>query len=81
VRRALRKGEAVSAYFKFSPISDGFTVLSLTNREIAGGLSYQRALSNGHPLTISADVASLTLTLSGVTISSTTFSLGAGYGF
>jgi hypothetical protein len=39
-RRTLGNGAIAGAYFKFSPVTDGLSPLSLSNREIAAGLSY-----------------------------------------
>jgi len=41
LRRVLGNGGAIATYFKFSPISQGFALMSFTNFEIATGLHYQ----------------------------------------
>jgi hypothetical protein len=81
IRRALKHGQTISGYLKYSPINDGLHVLALSNRELAGGLAFALPLGNGHPFAVTFDAANLALSFGGVTISSTTFTLGAGYGF
>lgn len=41
LRRTFNNGAAVLGYFKFSPIAQGFTLMSFTNFELAGGVHYQ----------------------------------------
>jgi hypothetical protein len=78
--RTFRSGSSVQTYFKFAPVSDQFTFLGLSNREIATGLSYNfppdRARRN---FSLTFDWANLTVQEGAIQASSTTISLGAGY--
>ena len=40
IRYSRSNGDQVSGYFKFSPLSAGFSLLSMANRELATGVSY-----------------------------------------
>ena len=44
IQRTFSSGDQAQAYFKYSPVSTGFTLLSLSNRELALGLAYTRPL-------------------------------------
>jgi hypothetical protein len=75
------KGDSASAYVKFSPVSNGGTKLSLSNHEIAGGVSYSFKPNNGHFPTIALDIASLDLVVEGLKVTSNSTSLSVGYNF
>lgn len=84
--RTLKGGNSIVSYFKFSPVSSGTDALKFKNRELAFGGAFVQLLKNGHPLSYSLDVASFQLAIPIVTgteakISSTSVSLGIGYGF
>jgi len=80
ISRTFYSGSSLSTYFKFSPISDQFTVLSFSNREIASGLSYNFAPNSaGRNFSLMFDWANLTVQDVGVKASSTTLSFGMGY--
>jgi hypothetical protein len=78
--RTFESGSSLSAYFKFSPVSDQFTVLSFSNREIASGLSYNFSPNHaGQNFLLTFDWANLIVREVGTEASSTTLSLGGGY--
>jgi hypothetical protein len=80
ISRGLKGGARVGAYFKYSPIMSGLSVLSLSNRELALGANWTRPLKSGHPLSVSVDFANLGFKVGTSTVSSTSLSLSAGYG-
>jgi hypothetical protein len=71
----------VAGYLKYSPVGSGLGIESFGNREIAVGFSWTRKLKTGHPLSASLDFANLSFTVDDSQISSTSFSLSAGYGW
>ena len=78
--RTLNSGARASAYFKLSPVSDQFTILSLANREIAAGLEYDFVPDRtGHSWLARFDWANLVVNDNGLQASSSTLSLSAGY--
>jgi hypothetical protein len=86
LRKLFPGGKSAFVYFKFSPVTNGATaILSIANREIAGGGGYSWPLANKHLLTVTLDVASLQLSLQDPTVgtissNTTSVSLGLGYG-
>jgi hypothetical protein len=78
--RTLKNRDTLVGYLKFSPIGGSFRILSLANNEKAFGMSYVRPLAGGRSIAASLDIANLSLTIQGVNLSSTSFSLGVGYG-
>jgi hypothetical protein len=81
LRRSFSGGSSVMAYIKYSPVTSGFSVLSLDNRELAIGGGYIIPLKSGNSISITLDSASLDLVLEDVTISSRSVTLGFGYSF
>jgi hypothetical protein len=81
IRRVFRKGDAVSGYFKFSPVSSDFSFDSPENHEIAAGIAYSRPVFNGKSLGISFDASSLHVLVEAVEIGTITYTLGLSYGF
>jgi hypothetical protein len=82
VKKNLGATDSLQAYFKLSPISDGLGVQSLSNRELALGLSWSHLLGNGHPLVVGLDVSSVKLMyLDKFDVRMSSLSLGCGYGF
>jgi len=78
VTKMLGPQNILSGYFKFSPVSDGLSVLHLGNREIALGVAWMRKVGNFN-LRVSLDVAELRLNLvENGGIVSRTASLGIG---
>jgi hypothetical protein len=86
IRRSFKKGNAVAAYAKYSPVSSNFALLNFSNREIAAGGAYIHPRKNGHSISISVDYSNIHFFLvdaddNPVTVNTTTLSLGVGYGF
>jgi hypothetical protein len=79
VQRTLTARDSVGAYFKFSPVADGISPLSLSNRELAAGIAYSRKLANEKRVSVSLDAARLDLDVQSVVIRSQSLSLGVGY--
>jgi hypothetical protein len=79
--RALANGNHIYGYAKFSPIMDGFSFLSLSNREIAFGAGWVHPLSNGRSWSIGLDLAQFEFTVTDSHVTSNSISIGAGYGF
>jgi hypothetical protein len=78
--RTLSSGARVNTYFKFSPVSDDFTILTLANREIAAGLGYDfPPNADGQGFLVRFDWANLIVHSQGLQAESTTFSFGSGY--
>ena len=69
------------AYFKFSPIASNFSLLTLTDREIASGLIFSLPVGTGGVLSFGIDVAQLNIVIVGQKIQSRSISLGVDYGF
>jgi len=80
VRRVLDNKDVVAAYFKYSPIASSFSLLTLSNREIAGGIAYVHPLANGHTISGTFDYSNISLTLAGVALQNNSLTLGASYG-
>lgn len=86
VRYSLNNGGAVLSYFKFSPISQGFTLMSFTNFEIAVGLHYQFPRTKKVGFSVGVDLSRVALTtvdqnnVSG-TANSQTISIGGSANF
>ncbi len=87
--RALPGNKTISAYLKYSPISDDLSFQG-GSHEIAGGLIYSMPYGDSHTLALTLDISSLSLTVSTVDDfgnnetsyhSSSTISLGVSYGF
>jgi hypothetical protein len=70
-------------YLKYSPIFNGFQVLSITNAEAAMGVgaSFKDLIKKEHSLGVTFDLSQLSLNFSGTTIYMNTYSLGAVYPF
>lgn len=88
VRYRLFNGDAVSAYAKFSPVSAGFAFESLSNREMAFGVSWTTGMLSKKPLTFALDIANLDLKLENVAdtgrtalINSKSVNVSVGIGF
>ena len=76
------KDNRILGYLKFSPVSDNLSLLKLTNRELAGGVGWSHAISNGHSIAGTLDLSSLHFDAGdGNTLDSTSVSLGASYSY
>lgn len=80
IRRTLKNGNNISGYLKFSPISNNATSISFSSSELALGGAYTIVQRNFHPLSITLDIAKLSLQIETVKMLSTSYSLGVGYG-
>jgi hypothetical protein len=80
LRRNLNNGHAISTYFKFSPISNNLGFFSLSNNEIATGLSYLIPTEK-HAYSISLDYARVQFFDGEVEIGSNSVSLGGSFTF
>ncbi len=83
VRRAFKTGDFASAYFKYSPIANGVSLLGPTNREIGTGVSYTFSGRRANPLSAYFDYSTfnLDLPLQEFRMSTSSITLGASYGF
>jgi hypothetical protein len=77
--RSIGLNDNLQTYFKFSPVTDGFNVLTLSNRELALGFNWNHLFPGGHALTFNLNFANLKLNLDGKTVDSTSFSIGPGF--
>ncbi len=75
------RGQSISIYAKYSPVSDGFSLLSFKNRELAGGISYLFPMSSSIGGVINFDAANLEVTIRNVKMTMSNFSLGFGVQF
>ncbi|HCM39116.1 MAG: hypothetical protein A2Z97_06615 [Bdellovibrionales bacterium GWB1_52_6] len=81
LRRSLKDGSSISGYFKFSPMSDKFSLLSLSSHEKAAGVSYSRALSARYGWGLSLDVSQFLFSSARTTLKYSTYTAGAGLSF
>ena len=80
IRKVLSNGHVISGYFKFSPVSSSFSLLTLSNREIAGGVAYSVILPDNHSIAATVDYSNIRLDLDRFNISTTSLTLGLQYG-
>jgi len=80
IRKVLSNGNVLSGYFKFSPVASSLSLLTLSNREIAGGLSYIIMLPEDHSVGISFDYSTISLTVEESTTKTNALSLVVQYG-
>lgn len=61
LRKTLKSGDSIFAYFKYSPIaSDGFfAFLGPASREIGGGFGWVHPLKSGTPLSLTFEYSDL----------------------
>ncbi|MBI4924625.1 MAG: hypothetical protein HY843_01760, partial [Bdellovibrio sp.] len=81
IKRMLSNGHIISSYLKISPVTDGFSVIKLSTREIATGVNYAFQLKNKSWVALSFDYANLVLYLSGNTARVNSYTLGGSYKF
>ena len=81
LRRAFANGDAVSLYAKFSPVTDQSAALSFTNREVGAGLAWSRPLGATHALSVGLDYAQIHFANLISEVRTSSWTLGAGYGF
>lgn len=82
VRRIFRNGEAMTAYLKYSPITDGFQLLSFSNREFAIGSAYIWPIG-GKSISVSVDFSDLDIVFESFNVQthSRSLTIGIGFGF
>lgn len=68
-------------YGKFSPVTNNFSILNLSNREVATGTGINIPLTKAVRMNFSVNASNLQLEIQGVSINSTTLSVDAGIGF
>jgi hypothetical protein len=61
LRRFFKNGDGISVYFKYSPVTSGFSALTSSNREIAVGGSWLLRLRNQHLVSFSLDYSNVSL--------------------
>lgn len=82
LRYKIDRDHAFATFAKFSPVSGkGVKLLSLENREIAVGMILSRQLEGGGNLSLTTTLTELQLSIKGILVESTSFSLGLGYGW
>jgi hypothetical protein len=81
VRRNLANGNYMGAYLKYSMISYGSHLLSPSESEFAGGLSYGFRQKEDRFISVALDIARLGLIIPEGSVTSTSFSLSAAYSF
>ena len=80
--RHLTLRDSAFCYAKYSPVTNGLSLsfLSFSDRELAAGGGWIHGLKNGHPLSVTLDVANIGFAYRSSTISSSSVSLGVLYG-
>ncbi|MEK6579872.1 MAG: hypothetical protein AABZ55_11650 [Bdellovibrionota bacterium] len=81
VKRLIGSRDSLGAYFKFSPVGKGFSLLTFSNREVAFGLNLTRSFNRGKSASLSVDLASLDLVIDGIRLISNSASFSIGYGW
>jgi hypothetical protein len=83
IRRKLSEFDSLSGYLKLSTVSSGsLNVTDLTNREIAAGIHYSRALGkSGTRLGLTVDYSDLSVGLFGFPMTLKTLTLGTALSF
>jgi len=78
----LPKGDLISAYIKYSPVSNQTKFLAWsTNHEFAGGISFGRKTPAGTFVKYSLDYTQFRLRIQGINIASNSVTLGISYDF
>ncbi len=72
---------SLSAYLKFSPVGEGFNIASLSDREIAGGISYAHSYAEGNSISLHLDISQLSITVGDIPVTSSSTSFSVGYDF
>jgi hypothetical protein len=82
IAHSLDNGDAVIAYFKYSPMFFGKTIGGLTNRELASGISYRFPLSgNNKAVSIGLDYSNIKIESRNRTGLGSSWSTGVSYEF
>lgn len=80
LRYQLNSRMSLTPYFKFAPVSSG-TKISISDRELALGVSWTRMADTGRPFSLSLDLADLKVTIKSVLIRSRSASLMVSHAF
>ncbi len=80
IRKVLGNGDIIGAYFKYSPIASSLSLLSLSNRELGGGISYVRLLPNDHSIGATLDISNIFLTFENIITKTNSLTFGIQYG-
>ena len=79
-RRTLNRNTSVSGYFKFSFLKSAGGLVSFSDREIATGISLNRALASGAGFSFVIDLSELQLRVGdGRSVSLSSYSIGVAY--
>ncbi|HCM40915.1 MAG: hypothetical protein A2070_02250 [Bdellovibrionales bacterium GWC1_52_8] len=81
LQRKLSATDSLSTFAKLSLITNGIGMLALTSKELAWGLSWNRSLANGHPLSLELAIADFQLVVNKTKATNLTYSLGLAYGW
>ncbi len=81
IKKNIGQNQLIAGYFKFSSITSGYSLLSFSNREIAGGVSYAWNTNSSHPVSLSLDIADLRIYLLEEPYHTQSTSLGISVGF
>ncbi|HUP58420.1 MAG TPA: hypothetical protein VM598_13260 [Bdellovibrionota bacterium] len=79
LRRNFNNRNIAAGYLKYSLISYGSHLLSPSQSEIAGGMSYAWRMPNGNHFSANLDIARLGLVIPEGNVTSTSVSVGVGY--
>jgi hypothetical protein len=80
LRRTLSRGDQISVYAKYSPVSSGSEGFSFSSREVAFGAGYVfPRFRNGHTISASFDYADIQASSLDISFHSSSFTLGVGY--
>ncbi len=77
--RLINTQNRISAYLKFSPVTDGTSILSLSTREVGAGLNWSHVFENNHTFSITLDFAELTLNSAGIIGKSSSITAGGAW--
>ncbi len=80
IRRTFQNGQALTGYFKFSPIASALSLMSLRNNEIAAGLGYVIPTEE-HNYSINLDYARLAFASDDTSLTSSNITVGGSMSF
>ncbi|HRK01991.1 MAG TPA: hypothetical protein PLH57_04950 [Oligoflexia bacterium] len=78
LHRSFKNGDSGMIYGKYSPVTNNLSVLSLSNRELATGITYAYLMKNKRALAISLDIALLAIDIDRVKTATSSITLGVG---
>ena len=81
IQRELSSGSILTAYAKYSPVSQGGSLIDLKSREWAIGAGWINPLKDGRQFSINVDIADLLVIGSTTSARSQSFTVGVGYGW